>query len=67
MKRKQPPSGGCELKPCRRTAQPAELSQPPSGGCELKPVDRHGRMCLYGQPPSGGCELKLYLDPGDAA
>ena len=34
---KQPPSGGCVLKPAWKHAFDSEIEQPPSGGCVLKP------------------------------
>ena len=35
---RQPPSGGCVLKPCMESLHSFQLIQPPSGGCVLKPT-----------------------------
>ena len=40
---RQPPSGGCVLKPNRSNAVQYEFNQPPSGGCVLK----HAISILY--------------------
>ena len=55
---RQPPSGGCELKPRKRQLRAIPPIQPPSGGYELKLEYRAAQRALPPQPPSGGCELK---------
>ena len=58
MPPRQPPSGGCVLKPNDPYLCNFIISQPPSGGCVLKQQVVVNRTTYYQQPPSGGCVLK---------
>ena len=55
---RQPPSGGCVLKPAVRGAVAYAWYQPPSGGCVLKQGGDVVLRVRLSQPPSGGCVLK---------
>ena len=56
---KQPPSGGCVLKPLLAQSEIVCGWQPPSGGCVLKQAGSARAGGDFGQLPSGGCVLKL--------
>ena len=56
---RQPPSGGCVLKPEGVSETNEGETQPPSGGCVLKPKKPDNTILDFDQPPSGGCVLKL--------
>ena len=58
VRAKQPPSGGCVLKPVQFIWAGLDDDQPPSGGCVLKPSGCIGHGAAQYQPPSGGCVLK---------
>ena len=55
---RQPPSGGCVLKPDYVAELETHRHQPPSGGCVLKLGQQSDHAHRLGQPPSGGCVLK---------
>ena len=56
--RRQPPSGGCVLKPLQPCQATHFVCQPPSGGCVLKQALGAEYKISLDQPPSGGCVLK---------
>ena len=56
---RQPPSGGCVLKPSKPLMRVISSIQPPSGGCVLKLIPFAAYLRVLAQPPSGGCVLKL--------
>ena len=60
---RQPPSGGCVLKPLPGTPVCRIIIQPPSGGCVLKHRLGGWSVKPFTQPPSGGCVLKLAEKP----
>ena len=61
--KKQPPSGGCVLKPHAQVNADAQLPQPPSGGCVLKLLNEaikrayiaaaFRRLCVETTSPNG--------------
>ena len=55
---RQPPSGGCVLKPVGSAVITHGHIQPPSGGCVLKRHINCNGAQPHSQPPSGGCVLK---------
>ena len=64
---RQPPLGGCVLKPNKYIQLTWMLCQPPLGGCVLKPNKYIQLTWMLCQPPLGGCVLKLSWSTDDPA